>query len=90
MATNLEFFASCPLGINDLLSKELASFGATDLKESAAGVSFKGTLETRQPCPPAPRYFSGHIGRGSLCGSKSCSVGRSPIPGPHLRSAHQR
>ncbi|MDF1537087.1 MAG: bifunctional 23S rRNA (guanine(2069)-N(7))-methyltransferase RlmK/23S rRNA (guanine(2445)-N(2))-methyltransferase RlmL [bacterium] len=46
MSTQLEFFASCPLGINDLLAKELESFGATDLKESAAGVSFKGTLET--------------------------------------------
>ncbi|MDT8365879.1 MAG: bifunctional 23S rRNA (guanine(2069)-N(7))-methyltransferase RlmK/23S rRNA (guanine(2445)-N(2))-methyltransferase RlmL [bacterium] len=46
MSTKLKFFATCPKGIGDILAAELISFGAEGTKESAAGVSFTGTLET--------------------------------------------
>ena len=46
MSTILEFFATCPKGVGDLLADELISFDARRVKESAAGVSFHGTLET--------------------------------------------
>ncbi len=45
MSTKLKFFATCPKGIGDILAAELTSFGAEGTKESAAGVSFTGTLE---------------------------------------------
>lgn len=45
MSTNLEFFATCPKGVGDLLADEVISFGAEKVKESAAGVSFTGTIE---------------------------------------------
>jgi len=40
------FFATCPLGVVDLLAAELKSFGATRTREMKAGVEFDGTLET--------------------------------------------
>jgi 23S rRNA (guanine2069-N7)-methyltransferase / 23S rRNA (guanine2445-N2)-methyltransferase len=40
------FFATCPLGVVDLLAAELKSFGATRAREMKAGVEFDGTLET--------------------------------------------
>ena len=46
MSESLSFFAACPKGVGDLLAAELLSFGAEDTKESAAGVSFTGNLET--------------------------------------------
>ncbi|UCF88874.1 MAG: 23S rRNA (guanine(2445)-N(2))/(guanine(2069)-N(7))-methyltransferase, partial [bacterium] len=46
MSAKLEFFATCPKGVGDILADELVSFGALNAKESAAGVSFEGTLET--------------------------------------------
>ena len=45
MSSKLQFFATCPKGVGDLLAKELTSFGADRVKESAAGVSFSGVLE---------------------------------------------
>jgi 23S rRNA (guanine2445-N2)-methyltransferase / 23S rRNA (guanine2069-N7)-methyltransferase len=45
MSDVLSFFATCPKGVGDLLAAELVSFGAEKVKESAAGVSFTGTLE---------------------------------------------
>ena len=45
MTTKLEFFATCPKGVGDLLAAELISFGAEGTRESAAGVSFSGTFE---------------------------------------------
>jgi 23S rRNA (guanine2445-N2)-methyltransferase / 23S rRNA (guanine2069-N7)-methyltransferase len=41
----LEFFATTAKGMESLLSEELLGFGAIDIKESKAGVSFKGPLE---------------------------------------------
>ena len=46
MSVLLEFFATCPKGVGDLLAAELISLGAEGARESAAGVSFRGTLET--------------------------------------------
>ncbi|MBN2658836.1 MAG: bifunctional 23S rRNA (guanine(2069)-N(7))-methyltransferase RlmK/23S rRNA (guanine(2445)-N(2))-methyltransferase RlmL [Spirochaetales bacterium] len=46
MSTEHEFFATCPLFLEDLLVSELESFGAEPLKQQKAGVSFKGSLET--------------------------------------------
>ena len=40
-----EFFATCPKGTSDLLAAELTSCGATELRERAGGVSFRGELE---------------------------------------------
>lgn len=45
MSTKLKLFATCPKGVGDILAAELISFGAEDIKESAAGVSFSGTIE---------------------------------------------
>ncbi len=45
MSNKLKFFATCPKGVGDILAAELTSFGAEGIKESAAGVSFTGTLE---------------------------------------------
>ncbi|MHB8836738.1 MAG: bifunctional 23S rRNA (guanine(2069)-N(7))-methyltransferase RlmK/23S rRNA (guanine(2445)-N(2))-methyltransferase RlmL [Candidatus Methylomirabilia bacterium] len=39
-------FATCPKGLEGLLAAELAGLGATDVKETVAGVAFAGTLET--------------------------------------------
>jgi len=42
----LSFFATCPLGVVDLLAAELKACGATRAREMKAGVEFDGTLET--------------------------------------------
>ncbi len=39
------YFAACPKGIEGLLLKELADMGATDTRETVAGVYFEGDLE---------------------------------------------
>ena len=36
------FFATCPLGLEQLLCNELHDLGAQQLRETAAGVSFSG------------------------------------------------
>jgi 23S rRNA (guanine2445-N2)-methyltransferase / 23S rRNA (guanine2069-N7)-methyltransferase len=41
-----QFLASVPRGLADLLAKELASLGATDVRERTTRVTFSGTLET--------------------------------------------
>ncbi len=40
-----KFFATCPLGVADLLAAELKLFGAVRAREMKAGVEFEGTLE---------------------------------------------
>ncbi|MBQ0718848.1 MAG: bifunctional 23S rRNA (guanine(2069)-N(7))-methyltransferase RlmK/23S rRNA (guanine(2445)-N(2))-methyltransferase RlmL [Gammaproteobacteria bacterium] len=40
------WFASCPKGLEGLLLKELESFGLSQLRETVAGVEFKGDLES--------------------------------------------
>jgi len=40
------FFATCPKTIEGLLRKELLDLGAEDVKETRAGVHFKGSLKT--------------------------------------------
>jgi len=42
----LRFFATCPKNIESLLADELRSLGAASVKETRAGVSFEGTVET--------------------------------------------
>jgi 23S rRNA (guanine2445-N2)-methyltransferase / 23S rRNA (guanine2069-N7)-methyltransferase len=44
--TSLRFLASVPRGLADLLAKELASLGASDVRDRTTGVAFTGTLET--------------------------------------------
>ena len=41
-----QFLASSPRGLADLLARELAAFGAENLKERSTGVAFSGTLRT--------------------------------------------
>ncbi|MFC5740752.1 bifunctional 23S rRNA (guanine(2069)-N(7))-methyltransferase RlmK/23S rRNA (guanine(2445)-N(2))-methyltransferase RlmL [Dyella tabacisoli] len=40
------YFATCPKGMEYLLRDELVAIGATEVRESLAGVHFSGTLET--------------------------------------------
>jgi 23S rRNA (guanine2445-N2)-methyltransferase / 23S rRNA (guanine2069-N7)-methyltransferase len=42
----IEFFATAPKGIPPLLVEELKTFGAKGVKETLAGASFRGDLET--------------------------------------------
>ncbi len=42
----MQFFASCPPGVADLLATELKEFGGTQTREIKTGVYFEGTLET--------------------------------------------
>ena len=42
----LPFFATCPKGLESLLTDELKNLGATHLQETVAGVAFKGELAT--------------------------------------------
>ncbi len=46
MTSPLNFFATCPKGIEALLAEELRTFGAEEVKETRAGVAFTGTLAT--------------------------------------------
>jgi len=46
MTTELNFFATCPLGVADMLAAELKACGATRAREMKAGVEFDGSLET--------------------------------------------
>jgi 23S rRNA (guanine2445-N2)-methyltransferase / 23S rRNA (guanine2069-N7)-methyltransferase len=41
-----QFLASSPRGLADLLARELATFGAENLKERSTGVAFSGSLRT--------------------------------------------
>lgn len=41
----MNFFATCPLGVADLLAAELKSLGATRARELKSGVEFEGELE---------------------------------------------
>ncbi|TXH65903.1 MAG: bifunctional 23S rRNA (guanine(2069)-N(7))-methyltransferase RlmK/23S rRNA (guanine(2445)-N(2))-methyltransferase RlmL [Tolumonas sp.] len=40
-----DFFATCPKGLESILAAELSQLGATDVKETVAGVAFSGELE---------------------------------------------
>jgi len=46
MTDRLSFFATAPLGLEQLLAEELTSLGAVTVTETRAGVAFTGTLET--------------------------------------------
>jgi 23S rRNA (guanine2445-N2)-methyltransferase / 23S rRNA (guanine2069-N7)-methyltransferase len=41
----MKFFATCPIGVADLLAAELKEFGATRAREMKSGVEFDGELE---------------------------------------------
>ena len=43
--SSIEFFASCPKGLEYLLAQELKQLGAQTVQETVAGVSFSGGLE---------------------------------------------
>ena len=42
----LNYFAACPRGLEALLREELSALGAANVKETIAGVSFAGDMET--------------------------------------------
>lgn len=46
MTADPGFFATCPKGLEGLLAAELAGLGATEIKQTVAGVAFAGTAET--------------------------------------------
>src|SRR5688572_19747283 len=41
----MKFFATCPIGVADLLAAELKELGATRAREMKSGVEFEGELE---------------------------------------------
>jgi len=43
--TQFQFFATCPKSLEGLLFSELSTLGATDLRETVAGVYFSGSIE---------------------------------------------
>ena len=43
-STNQAFFAPCPRGLEAALAGELSGLGASDVKATAGGVAFRGTL----------------------------------------------
>jgi 23S rRNA (guanine2069-N7)-methyltransferase / 23S rRNA (guanine2445-N2)-methyltransferase len=45
MIDRQDYFATAPKGIEDLVSQELESLGALEIKTTRAGVAFKGNLE---------------------------------------------
>lgn len=45
MSQKYTFFATCPKNLEGLLETELATFGATETKQTVAGVKFVGELE---------------------------------------------
>jgi 23S rRNA (guanine2445-N2)-methyltransferase / 23S rRNA (guanine2069-N7)-methyltransferase len=45
-APPLQFVASSPRGLADLLARELTALGAVNVRERSTGVSFEGSLET--------------------------------------------
>lgn len=42
----MQFFATCPKGIESLLTAELLTLGASEIKETRAGVTFQAELKT--------------------------------------------
>jgi 23S rRNA G2445 N2-methylase RlmL len=46
MSTVFRFVATVPKGFSDLLATEVGALGAQQVRESAGGVSFEGTLAT--------------------------------------------
>ena len=44
LSTNLSFLATCPVGLGSVLTAELSEFGASDVRETPAGVHFSGSL----------------------------------------------
>ena len=44
--TNYRFFATTPKAMENILALELEALGAKNLKQTVAGVSFEGLLET--------------------------------------------
>lgn len=46
MNSSPRFFATCPKGIETLLTDELRALGATEVRETRAGVAFAGALAT--------------------------------------------
>jgi 23S rRNA (guanine2445-N2)-methyltransferase / 23S rRNA (guanine2069-N7)-methyltransferase len=42
----IKLFATCPKGVEDLLADELTAAGGSSVRQTRAGVSFEGTLET--------------------------------------------
>ena len=44
--SNLPFFATCARGLETLLARELAALGATDIRETVAGVECSASLAT--------------------------------------------
>ncbi|WP_263079996.1 bifunctional 23S rRNA (guanine(2069)-N(7))-methyltransferase RlmK/23S rRNA (guanine(2445)-N(2))-methyltransferase RlmL [Endozoicomonas sp. Mp262] len=49
-STSISLFASCPKGLEALLSTELLELGAKEPQETVAGVSFQGDMELAYRC----------------------------------------
>jgi 23S rRNA (guanine2445-N2)-methyltransferase / 23S rRNA (guanine2069-N7)-methyltransferase len=53
-----DFFATCPKGLESILAAELSGLGASDIKETVAGVAFSGELEVAYRACLWSRYAS--------------------------------
>ncbi|MEN9705560.1 MAG: hypothetical protein RLZZ393_1439, partial [Pseudomonadota bacterium] len=70
----LRFVATVPRGFADLLAQELATLGATDIRERAGGVGFRGSLETGYRACLESRLASRvllQVGNASMSGTES-------------------
>ncbi len=47
---HFQLFATCPKALEATVAEELRNLGATDIKQTVAGVAFNGTLETAYRC----------------------------------------
>ena len=92
--TSLRFLASVPRGLADLLAKELATFGASDLRERTTGVAFTGTLETAYRACLESRlanrlfleiaHFEAATADGFYSAARECGWGQHLGPGATL------
>jgi putative N6-adenine-specific DNA methylase len=72
-----KYFAICPRGLEELLSAELATVGASELKTTHGGVFFSGDwLPATAPIwnPASRRVFSGHVVKGPYFAAKTTSI----------------
>jgi len=92
--TSLRFLASVPRGLADLLAKELATFGASDVRERTTGVAFTGTLETAYRACLESRlanrlfleiaHFETATADGFYCAARDCGWSQHLGPGATL------
>ena len=83
MTNPLSFLATCPVGLGTLLVDELAELGATEVRETPAGVFFSGSLAGCLPglsVESAGESSSSQAFRDGRCEYGRCVCGGSGAP----------